>query len=177
MILGERVRLRPIERDDLPTFVRWFADPEVRDGLAQFLPLSLAAEERWFERLLDRDDHLFAIEGLVGKRWLHIGSCGIEGLHPRHRSAGVGILIGEKQCWNKGYGTEAMRLLCRFGFDSLNLHRIELCVYAYNPRARRCYEKVGFQLEGTFREAVWHDGRYHDVYHMGLLRGELTADA
>ncbi len=174
MILGERVRLRPIERGDLPTYVRWFNDPEVREGLAKFMPISLAAEERWFERLLDRDDYLFALEALVDDAWQHIGGCGFHGINWRHRSGTVGILIGEKSCWNRGYGTDAMRLLCRFGFDSLNLHRIELCVYAYNSRARRCYEKVGFQLEGTFREAVWHDGRYHDVHHMGLLRGELT---
>jgi RimJ/RimL family protein N-acetyltransferase len=92
---------------------------------------------------------------------------------PENRSARLGIAIGAKARWDGGYGTDAMRVLCRFGFDMMNLHRIELDVYADNLRAEHVYEKVGFRVEGRRREALYKFGRYHDVVVMGLLEGEL----
>jgi RimJ/RimL family protein N-acetyltransferase len=176
MYYGDRIRLRAIEREDIPTFVRWFNDPEVRRFLLMYQPMSRASEERWFEGLLDRrDDYLFAIEASVGDQWVHIGNCGLDKIDWKNRHAVLGIVIGEKAFWDKGYGTDAVRTVLRFAFHELNLHRVELEVFDYNPRAQRCYEKAGFRLEGTRRQALFRDGEYHDVHLMSVLRHEFAS--
>lgn len=168
---GTLVRLRPIAPDDLPRFVAWIADPEVRRFLSLYRPLSLNDEERWFEGLgKGADQEIFAIETVEGR---HIGSVGLHSIHPRDRSAEAGIFIGEREYWGKGYGTEAMRLMLGFGFGQLNLHRIFLHVYAYNERAIRSYLKCGFVREGVLRQAVFKNGKYSDVLVMGILQPEF----
>ncbi len=176
MIYGERIRLRAAEREDIPTFVRWFNDPEVRQYLLMYEPMSRAQEERWFERRLDaRDDYLFCVEAAKGDGWVHIGNCGLHQIDWRNRHAVFGIALGEKAYWGQGYGTDAVRTMLRFAFEVLNLHRVELEVYDYNKRAQRCYEKAGFRREGTRREARYHDGRYYDSHLMAVLRDEFEA--
>jgi diamine N-acetyltransferase len=177
MIVGTKVRLRPIERDDLPRFVEWFGDPEVRRHLAIYLPFSLAQEERWFENLQGRlerqEDVLLAIETADG---VHIGNLGLHGINWKDRSAELGIAIGEKAYWNQGYGTDAIRTLLGLAFRELNLHRVFLRVDADNARAIRCYEKAGFQREGTSREAVFSEGSYRDQHVMSILESEFELD-
>jgi len=81
-------------------------------------------------------------------------------------------MLGEKSWWNKGYGTETMRAMLRHGFETLNLHRIWLQVYANNQHGIRAYEKAGFQHEGVYREGHYQAGKYHDVFLMSVLRQE-----
>ncbi len=176
MIIGERVRLRAIEREDIPTFLRWFNDPEVRQYLLGDEPMSKAQEERWFERFLDRDDYVFGIEALVGEKWVHIGNTGLEDIDSRNGRADFGIVIGEKVPWGQGYGTEATRLMLGFAFRELRLNRVQLQVYDFNKRGIRCYEKVGFVHEGTQRQGLFRNGRYHDVHWMGILAEEFFAE-
>ena len=178
MIYGKRIRLRHAEREDLATFIKWLNDPEVREGISMYLPMSMAEEEQWFEKSLERPpaERTLCIEIKQGRGWKLIGTCGYFGFDHRIRLAELGILIGEKNEWNKGYGTEVMQLLLRFGFDTLNLNRIWLRVYENNPRAVRAYEKAGFIEEGRQRQANYADGRYYDVIQMSALRDEwLTA--
>lgn len=178
MIYGERIRLRAIEREDIPTFVRWFNDPEVRQYLLMYEPMSRAKEERWFEGYLEsRSDYLLGIEAQAGDGWVHIGNCGLHEIDWKNRNAALGIALGEKAYWGQGYGTEAVRTMLRFAFDELGLHRVELEVFAYNARAQRCYEKAGFRREGTRRQAFYHEGRFHDVHLMSSLRDEFRAGA
>jgi len=173
MIQGQRTRLRAIEREDLPTFVRWFNDPEVRQYLAMYMPMSMAEEEKWFERQLeDQDSQIFAIETGDG---VHIGNCGLHDFDWKNRRAALGIAIGEKEYWGKGYGSDAVRTLLGFAFGEMNLHRIQLEVHDFNSRAIRCYEKCGFKLEGRQREALFRNGSYHDSLIMGILRKEFKA--
>ncbi|RPI78850.1 MAG: N-acetyltransferase [Desulfobacteraceae bacterium] len=175
MIYGERIRLRAIEREDIPTFLRWFNDPEVRQYLLMFAPMSRAQEERWFESTLNqKDDFLFAIEVHVEDKWAHIGNVGLHRIDWKNRTAVLGIALGEKDYWGKGYGTDSVRTVLQFGFGALNLHRIELEVFAFNPRALRCYEKAGFKKEGVRRSVHFHEGRYHDAYYMGILQEEFA---
>lgn len=174
MIYGKRIRFRSPEREDLPVFVKWLNDPEVRRGLDMFLPLSDAREEKWFEAMLERpeEEHVLIIEVKKGRNWAMVGSCGFMDIDWRARNAELGIVIGDKAYWNKGYGTEAMTLLLRHGFETLNLHRLELRVYEDNPRAVRAYEKAGFVHEGRLRQAEYRGGRYLDVLLMSVLRHE-----
>lgn len=174
MIYGKRTRLRHVEREDLPRFVEWLNDPEVRQGLAMYLPISHAEEEKWFEKILERhrDEQPLAIEVQTIDGWTLIGNCGMFNLDWRNRSAELGIFIGDKAYWDKGYGTEVMRLLLRIGFMTLNLHRIYLRVYDNNPRAVHVYEKTGFVHEGRQRQAEYRDGHYLDLLLMSVLRPE-----
>jgi len=176
MIYGERVRLRHVEREDLPHFVAWLNDPEVRHGLALYLPLSNAEEENWFTELLKRpgDEQPLVIEVRGEAGWTMTGNSGFFKFDWRNRSAELGILIGDKTYWNQGYGTEVMRLLLRHGFTTLNLHRIFLRVFENNPRAIRAYEKAGFVLEGRMRQAEYRDGQYWDVLLMSVLSPEWS---
>jgi diamine N-acetyltransferase len=174
MIIGGRVRLRAMERSDLPRFQTWLNDPEVIKGLQVYLPLSDEDERKWFEQMMERpaEERPLAIEVREADNWNLVGNAVLFNIEWTNRNAGLGIFLGDKSYWNQGFGTEALALLLQHGFDTLNLHRIHLRVYATNPRARRSYEKAGFTLEGTEREALFRGGRYVDVHLMGILRSE-----
>ncbi len=175
MIYGTKVRLRAIERDDIPLFVKWFNDPEVRQHLLMYHPMSLAQEEKWFEQHGQRHpaEQVLAIETLEG---VHIGNLGLHDVNWKSRHAELGIVIGEKEYWSQGYGSDAITALLAYAFDELNLHRVFLRVDADNPRGIRCYEKCGFCREGTLRDAVFTEGKHKDQHIMSILRPEFHAD-
>ncbi len=177
MILGDQIRFRAIEKEDLPNFVRWLNDPDVSRGLSMRYPLSLAEEENWYAEIIKRPPATrpMAIEIQPDPdkdTWVFVGNCGLFDANWEDRSAEIGIHIGEKQYWDQGFGTKAMRLLCKFCFESLNFHRLYLRVFETNPRAIRSYEKAGFILEGKMREAQFIDGVYVDVLLMSILQSE-----
>ncbi len=174
MIHGQRLRLRAVEKSDLPHFVRWLNDPEVIAGLTVDWPLAAWQEEEWFAGLSKRPQHErpLVIEVPQGEGWQPIGNLSLMNIDWKVRQAEVGIMIGEKTYWNRGYGGEALRLLLDHAFAVLNLNRIFLHVYANNPRAIRAYEKIGFVHEGRLRQAHYAAGRYHDVLMMSVLRSE-----
>lgn len=176
IIRGERVWLRASERADVPLFVRWFNDAEMTRFLVGRAPMSLAAEEQWFERMLQqqgRESYHFVICLLADDR--PIGTIGLHDVDHLNGNAEFGIAIGEKELWGQGFGTDALNAIVDFGFGELRLERIQLECYAYNPRGRRSYEKAGFTLEGTRRRAHYQNGEYHDVFLMSLLRDEWLA--
>lgn len=177
---GERVRLRPFRLEDAPTFQRWINDPEFRRFVGGVpWQASLPVEEAWVRARLENDwEHgfAFAIEptDVEGAPRL-IGSVELRKLEAVERRGEIGIGIGEREFWSRGYGEDAMRTVCSFGFRDLDLHRLELTVAAFNPRAVRCYEKVGFAIEGRLRDHRYVGGRYHDTLLMGLLRADFEA--
>ena len=176
LIRGEKVFLRPAEREDLATFVRWFNDAETAHFLAQRSPLSMPLEERWFENMLaghGKDSYHFVICRLEDEE--PIGTIGLFDVDHYNGGAGFGITIGDKALWGRGYGTDALNALVDFGFGQLRLERIWCHCYVYNQRGRRSYEKAGFQVEGTLRRAHYQDGVYHDVWILGLVRSDWEA--
>lgn len=174
MIMGDRVRLRAIQKDDLPLFTRWLNDPEVQQGLMHYLPFSIHDEEDWFEQTRKRpqDERPMTIEIITEKGWLPVGDCGLFNYNWRVRSAEFGIFIGAKEYWDQGYGTDVVNLILKHGFGTLNLNRISLDVFDNNPRAIRTYEKTGFILEGRKRQAHYHDGKHIDILLMSILRDD-----
>jgi diamine N-acetyltransferase len=174
MIFGKRVRLRAIEKDDLPRFVAWLNDPEVRRNLILYQPLSIGQEELWYADILKEpvDEQPLCIDIKKGDKWEHAGNISFMQLNRHDRNAEIGIFIGRKDFWNKGYGCEAMRLMVGHGFNDLNLNRIYLRVYETNPNGVRCYEKAGFKHEGRLREARYHEGKYIDMLMMSILNSE-----
>ena len=176
MIEGTLVNLRAVEMTDLERYAAWFNDAEVTRFLNKRYPFSLLAEENWLRenagKPLSYDHTALAIETKDG---VHIGSIGFHRVSPEDRRAEVGITIGDKRYWSKGYGTDAMRTLVRFGFEEMNLHRIELTVDARNERAQACYRKCGFVEEVRARQDRFAEGAYHDTIWMGILRHEWEA--
>lgn len=178
LFVGELVRLAPRSREDIPIYTRWFQDYEVQRLLSPgvLVPMSSEAETAWYERSLnDENSYHFAIRALADDRLL--GNCSLFGIDQKNRLATFGNVIGEKDCWGQGYGSDATRTIVRFGFLELNLNRIQLDVYDYNKRAIRAYEKVGFLHEGTRRQAVFREGEYHDNLIMAVLRDEWLRSA
>lgn len=176
ILRGRRVFLRPAEREDVPTFLVWLADADVGDGLANRAPWSRAAEERWFDDIQPQQGqgvwHFVICLRQTGRA---IGFCALHGVDLHDGAAELGIGIGETDEWDKGYGTEAMEVLLDFAFGELRLERVFLHVFDFNARAIRVYERVGFTLEATEREAYYRHGRYHDMHLMGILRREWEA--
>jgi RimJ/RimL family protein N-acetyltransferase len=170
---GDLIRLRAREPEDEPLLHAWFNDPDVTEHLTIRYPLSHLQEVKFIERVssIDYVHASFGVETLA--EGILIGGVGLEQSSPENRSAVLGIAIGDKAFWGGGYGTDTMRTVCRFGFEMMNLHRIELEVYAANVRAQHVYEKVGFVVEGRRRAASFKFGTYRDVILMGLLEGEL----
>ncbi len=174
MIYGERIRLRATERTDLPRFVNWLNDPEVIRFLLINIPLSLVDEEHWFESMQKNSpaEHVLVIEIKCQAGWKPIGNTSFMGLDSISRCAEIGIFIGEKDEWNRGYGRETMSLMLKHGFQTLNLNRIFLNVFENNLRAIKAYENAGFQHEGRLRQAQFRNGQYWDLLVMSVLREE-----
>jgi RimJ/RimL family protein N-acetyltransferase len=169
---GTLVRLRAREEADLEHMYRWINDWQVVKYLGARYVQSRSFEREWLSTGdPGPNDARFTVETLADRRPI-----GWVGLHPgfqENRTASLGIAIGDHDFLNGGYGTDAMRTLCRFGFDMMNLERIDLTVFDWNTRAIRVYEKVGFQHEGVLRDAMWKAGKWQQLVSMGLLRGEL----
>ena len=174
MLIGKRIRLRAVEKEDLPRFVAWLNDPEVNRHLLLATPLSLTHEEQWYERILQQHsaEQPLVIERDSPEGWTPIGNLGLHVIDWVNRCAELGIFIGDKTYWNQGYGREAIELLLQYGFNSLNLNRIYLRVDETNPGGIRCYEHAGFVHEGRQRQAKFEDGHYIDLLLMSVLRSE-----
>ncbi len=133
-----------------------------------------AENKEWLEKMQKKecfDGIEFMIYALPEDK--PIGFIGLDGISWHNGNSWVGIGIGERDYWSKGFGSEAMQMVARYAFEELGLHRITLNVFAYNTRAIRSYEKVGFKNEGKIVEAVHRDGQRWDVVFMGLLRKDF----
>jgi len=168
---GDKVYLRPLEREDAPLLVRWMNDPEVTRTLNIYRPVNLRIEEDFIDKML-QSEHDLAL-GIVVRDTDHlIGATGLHRMDFKNSHSSFGISIGAKAEWGKGYGSEATRLLVGYAFDTLNLNRVWLYVFEHNERGIRTYEKVGFKKEGTLRQDRYQEGRYYDTIVMGMLREE-----
>ncbi|MFF6995152.1 GNAT family N-acetyltransferase [Streptomyces sp. NPDC008313] len=174
VLLGEKVLLRPFTEEDVPVMARILDDPEV--GRLTGSPPGLFDTDRlraWYGTRNDQKDRLDlgivdrAGGGLVGEAVLNEWD-------PHNRNCMFRILIGPGGR-GRGLGTEATRLIVGHAFEQLALHRVSLYVYAFNPRARRAYEKAGFVAEGVERQALWHEGEWIDAVRMSVLAPEWAA--
>ena len=152
---------------------RWGLDSEYHrldDSIPAFPPSAKRVREGMEADELPTSRFTFAIHTLADDRL--IGIIDVEVTQWVNGDAYVGIGIGERDDWGKGYGTDAMRVMLRYAFRQLNLHRVSLTVFEYNPRAIRSYEKAGFVVEGRLRNWLNREGRRWDMIHMGILKEE-----
>ena len=174
MFDGKKVTLRSFELADIEEIMKHWNTISLRRELGPVVPDS--REERlhwirrtWEERKVGRG-YTFAVEDLKTKRLL--GYASLKGVRPINRTASVSIAIFSEEDRGKGFGTDAMKVLLRFGFDFLNLHRIGLNVFDTNPRAIRVYEKVGFKKVGVMRHTDFVEGKYVNDVAMDILEDE-----
>jgi RimJ/RimL family protein N-acetyltransferase len=170
---GELVRLSAPDSDTDPEVTtKWWRDTEFA-RLLDNDPAMLRSgrkEKEQLEELLKEDPFFFRIRTRSDDRL--IGFIGLFDVNWAQGNAWVGLGIGERDCWGKGYGTDAMRIILRYAFTELNLHRVTLGVFEYNSRAIKSYEKAGFVVEGRVRQEMAREGRRWDVLYMGILREE-----
>lgn len=176
---GLLVRLRPIQGQDAELFHRLIQDPDIA-VLTGSVHSSTPQQSRWsmeslrsiYEQWSTSDDRL-VLAVIEQKTGAMVGEVVLNDLHEENRSCGFRTLIGPDGR-GKGLGTEATRMIIRYGLHSLGLHRISLEVYDFNPRARHVYEKVGFTHEGTGRDALWFEDRWIDVHYMSILESDIS---
>ena len=170
-LIGPTIYMRPVEPVDTPVIAPWFNDQDVIRSTLQYRPMTLAREQEFLNESSNSDKHV--VLGIVPKTTDQlIGVAGLHNMDHRQRHCSFGIVIGVKEEWNKGHGTEATRLLVDYAFRTLNFNRVWLHVHEFNERGVRAYEKVGFRKEGRLRQDCYRDGRYWDTLVMGILREE-----
>ncbi|MGM0420825.1 MAG: GNAT family N-acetyltransferase [Bacillota bacterium] len=173
-ISGDKVYLSPINLEDITKYTEWLNDLEIALNLGHATAVYNQDREKEALEELIKTGHNFAIVEKSLDELL--GNCGLMEIDNIHRSAELGVFIGNKNYWHKGYGTEAIKLLLDYGFNILNLHNIMLSVYSYNPHAIACYQKIGFQEIGRRREAVKVAGTRYDEIFMDILTEEFSGN-
>lgn len=173
MLKTNQICLSPLTLSDSAILSRWINKRELVLMSAPYKPVNELQHNYWFKSIQERNDVVvFGIRLLKSNKL--IGSCQLHSINPVHRTAELQIRIGEERESRQGHGTEALRLLLKFGFHDLNLNRIYLHVFKTNIPAIRAYEKVGFVREGILRSAAYIDGKYLDITVMGILRNEFS---
>lgn len=176
ILQGELVRLGALDADELSkAFTRWDRDSEYIRLLSSSAPRlqSQKAAQKWLEHEIEEqsvNQHWFSIRALADDKLL--GDIDLFVYNWPGRDAFVGLGIGEREFWGKGYGTDVMRVILRYAFTEVNLNRVTLNVFEYNPRAIRSYEKAGFSHEGRERKFLNKEGKRWDMLFMGILREE-----
>ncbi len=171
-IYGTKVMLREYRDSDFEHMREWVNDPDVVRTLSDvFLyPHSEKQTRGFLEMAMGPDWKGFVIANAQTGDYL--GQIDFIRLDLKNGWGELGLVIGKKHEYGKGFASEALKLMCRFGFQELRLNRIELFCWSFNDRARRVYERVGFQMEGVRRAKWYRAGRYFDEICYGLLKDE-----
>ena len=169
LLKGAHVTLRPGREEDADHFVRWFADTEVTRYLNRRMAVALYQEQEFLKKIGESKDDVWWMIDAQGKA---IGATGIHLINWLDANAMTGIIIGEKDSWGRGFGTEATRLMLDHAFGTLGLHRVALTVFEFNERAIRAYRRCGFVVEGRARESIWREGRWWDELAMSVIASE-----
>ncbi len=176
MILGAHVGLRAIERDDLPSLLAWRNRPGFRRYFREFRELSLAQQEEWYEAtvLADPKTRMFAI--VDPKTGVLLGACGLCFIDWVNRTGDFSLYNGHQDLYiDDTYAPDAGRLLLRYGFEELGLHRIWCEIYGFDRAKQALLPRLGFTLDGRHRETHWADGAWHDSLFYGVLDREFRA--
>ena len=174
MIKGDLVKLRSYKEEDIVKAHEFLNDEEVKKFISvdAAFPMTIWEEEAWIKTRKSNANltYDFAIEDLKTNKY--IGGCSINSTNIKNRNCVIGIMIGDKEYWGKGYGTDALKILIKFIFEELNLDKIKLSVFSFNERARACYKKIGFKEEGILKKEIYRNGKYHDDILMAIFKDE-----
>ena len=169
-IVGERVYLSPICLEDAERYTHWLNDLSTTRYLTlASAQVTLPGEREALAAIAKQQSYAIIEKGTDEL----LGNFGLFAIEAVHRSAEIGIFLGEDGKRGSGLGTEALRLLCDYGFNILNLRSIHLKTYAFNERAEACYRKAGFKDAGRLRKAHFYAGAYHDILFLDILAEEF----
>lgn len=168
-----RIRLRKMTKEDTELYHKWRNDTQVMHSTSPFLDVySMEATRDFIEQVILASSSSKSYIMMEKSNDAPIGIISLVNIDYKNRNAECIIDIGEKEYWGRGYGAEGMKLLLDFAFCEMNLHRLSLNVFSFNEKAIHLYKKLGFQIEGSSRESLFRDGRWHDIIQMGLLQQE-----
>jgi RimJ/RimL family protein N-acetyltransferase len=171
-IIGEKIWLKSFKKEDMGLMAKWHNDPEIMRLFAITKESTEEYWQKWLEKCEASPNVVYFGIAKKGENEL-IGYVHLDGIMWNHRLCrDIGILIGEKSEWTKGYGTEAMKLMIDHAFNTLGLHRLELMTFPFNRRGLRVWEKCGFKKEGLMRKARLSEGDWHDIIFFGLLEDD-----
>lgn len=173
LLMGKKVRLALPAHEDIPLFAAWSQDLEYQRLLRRGMvyPGSVEGHREWFEAMAKEEKDIpFSIRTLVEDRL--VGMLVIRDVVWQARHCSFFIGIGDPGERGQGYGSDAVRVLLKYAFLEMNMHRVGLDVMSYNADAIRAYQAAGFQLDGRLRAFVYRDGVYYDMLQMSILRGE-----
>lgn len=177
-IVGELVALGPLRRDLLETYQRWFNNFRTLRTVGSIpMPLTMEEQTAQFEALATTQHHPDDVSFTIYRRsdLTPVGTCQLQGINYRHRTAEFVIFIAEPSERGKGYGTEATRLMLDYALTALGLNNVMLKVYEYNLAGQRAYLKAGFREFGRRHQAVFMGGKLWDVIYMECLAGEFES--
>lgn len=176
MLCGKKVNLRPVEPSDMDNIMAWINDPEVtRYLLVGLWPISRRNEQEWLDRAtLGKDDSNKVLTAET-KEGVYLGSVGLHGIDYVSGVAELGIVIGNKEYWGKGYGTDAARTMLKHAFTSVRLRKVVLRVFGSNVRAQRSYAKLGFREVGCFKAQALKQGVFEDEILMEVFADQFEA--
>lgn len=165
------IEFRPLKPTDAPVLHRWFSDYEVvKYSLTRFLlPMSLAEVEERIKVEYKTTERNYTVGIADTQTKKLIGYAGLAGISTQNKSAEYFIMIGDRSYWSKGVGTQVTRRIVEYGFNKLNLHRIQLTVSNVNPAGVKAYENAGFIIEGVMRDASFRDGKFHNKIMMAII--------
>ncbi|RJQ13771.1 N-acetyltransferase [Candidatus Parcubacteria bacterium] len=167
---GKKVILRPLSKADIPTLLRWINDPEVNQYVATYWPVMEQREEKWLESLAKEDNDSHVVFGIETHEGVFIGTMGFNFIQWKDRVAVTGALIGEKEYWGKGYGTDAKMILLEYAFNTLNMHKVCSAAIAFNERSIRYSLRCGYKIEGRLRKHHFRKGRYFDQVMLAIFK-------
>lgn len=171
-IVGERIYLRPLEpAQDNHLYATWMNDEEIRRYFSIYPTSDTRGKERLDQLYKDGKHIIFGVALNSDNRL--IGLVGLKDINYINQTAEFYVIIGDRSAQGKGYGTEATKLMFRYGFMELNLNRIQTHDMEENIGGWRADEKAGMKYEGTLRQAILRFGKYHDVRVYSLLRSEF----
>ncbi len=168
MLIGKLTHIRPLDDGDLESLYSWYNDPEFSYWVSgNWPPATMLRREEIERKMYEEDEYRYAI---IDKQGQLIGTVGYDEINIPARSARLFVGIGSKEHWGRGYGFDALAIFIQFLFRQWNFHRLTAETWQKNTRALSCYQKLGFVIEGTLREAYYVNGEYCDGIILGLLR-------
>jgi len=164
-IEGERIYLREVRIEDVnEDYYRWMNDPEVNRYLeTRYIPQSIENIKRYVQRMDAKHDEIFLAICLKENK-KHIGNIKLGPVNWIHKFGDISLVIGDKDCWGKGYASEAISLISKFAFSTLNMHKLVAGIYEQNIGSAKAFEKAGYHKESTFKKHWYVDGKFYDEY-------------
>jgi len=170
-LIGHYIYLKSLQKKDLKYVEKWGKDQEIMKLIGEVEPWTKKTTEKWFNEQRKSEDQVwFAI--IIKHNGRMIGEAGLLRIFKPWRATDMSIIIGEKDCWGKGYGTEVAHLLFRYIFETMKFHRVSIGVVGFNKRAIRFWKKVGFKQEGIHRDGYYYNGQFSDFIMMSILEDD-----